>query len=467
MKLSSAIQEAVTTLLLYDDTKGGGTLLASLLEAKTFDPYYRDIARETLVYRSKYGKAPGEHAIDIFESVQGRSPDNADIYQRIYESIEATKEGINVAYVVEQAMAFIRYQRAKQFATDFVDILKEDTASAVDEAEALVASYNSGTVNVFDAGTLLTDTDKVLSFLEEQDRCLPTGIKLLDKYDLGPIRGGVHCMIAEPSKGKSWWCVHLGKVAMRHGFRVLHVTLEMSESEVAQRYMQSIYSVAKRKTNAVRQKFDVDELGRFLSMEEEEIGKRPYLGKSNIRKYLVSRIAKLQRRARLIIKQFSATHLTIRDLSAYLDTLEATHNFIPDLIIVDPADNMTVDEKNYRISLGNVYKALKGLAQQRHAAVVTTTWANREGSGAKWVTRKHVVEDWSKVGTCDTIITLSQTDAEYPLGLARLYVDKGRHDVEKMKVLISQAYPVGQFALDEALMVSSTYWIEIKGKEEE
>jgi hypothetical protein len=78
--------------------------------------------------------------------------------------------------------------------------------------------------------------------------------------------------------------------------------------------------------------------------------------------------------------------------------------------------------------------------------------ANREGAKAKQVHSTHIGEDWSVVQTCDAVLTLSATDPERAMGLARLYVAKARTDRDRFSMLLTQNYDIGQFCLSASLM---------------
>ncbi|MFH1738370.1 MAG: hypothetical protein ABIH23_05135, partial [bacterium] len=113
--------------------------------------------------------------------------------------------------------------------------------------------------------------------------------------------------------------------------------------------------------------------------------------------------------------------------------------------------------RDYRIALGSLYKDLRGLAVERNIAIATASQTNREFAGKKLITGRGVAEDYSKIATCDTIITYNQTEAEMRLGTARLYVDKGRNEEAKFSVMIAQSYKTGQFCLRSRRM-APRYW---------
>src|SRR6185436_14202132 len=128
-------------------------------------------------------------------------------------------------------------------------------------------------------------------------------------------------------------------------------------------------------------------------------------------------------------------------LEAYLDNLEATEKFVPDLLIVDYPDLMDLQagkSGQYRHGLAEVYKNLRGVSVSRNMALAVPTQINRAGSGAKYVGRKNVSEAYSKIADADVVISYSQTELEHKLHLARLAVIAGRNDADNITVVVSQ-----------------------------
>jgi hypothetical protein len=168
-------------------------------------------------------------------------------------------------------------------------------------------------------------------------------------------------------------------------------------------------------------------------------------------------VKELNKSGLLVIKKFPTRGLTVNQLRAYLDTLEATENFIPDMIILDYIGIMKTDERNHRISLGRTFEDFRGLCEERNAAGVTAAQVSRAGAEAQFVKSTHVSEDWSLITTADTAVTYTATEEEESLGLARLFVAKGRGEKDKFGVIISQSYAMGQFCLQSAPLVADYY----------
>jgi len=458
MQLSTGIQEGLLSLLCYDDSPGGGKFVAGLLEHADYDPYYRDIAKVSLRYISKYDKVPGEHTIDLVEQLQRRFPEQSSLFNQIYEVITELQETSNREFILSQASAFCRYQALKQGISSAIDHLDADTEEGVEQASLALASSLDRSFDLFDTGTLLSDTSKSLRFLDASNMPFLCGIKELDDARLGPARKRLHLMVAPSGRGKSWWLVHLAKLALLQRKKVLYVTLELSEEEVCGRFMQSLFSIRKREQEIATQIFKQDDRGRFSSMSSVVIKGRPHLEQPGIRQHLIAKVGSVLegRRPPLIVKEFPTKFLTIKALESFIEMLQASVNFIPDMICIDYPDLMalpTIGE--YRHSIGSLYGQLRGIGVKQNIAICAVTQTNKAGATARLVTEVDSAESYEKIGISDTVFTYSQTKAEKALNLSRIYVDKGRTDISKFEVLISQAYGIGQFCLHSVLKSTS------------
>jgi len=453
-RLTSAIQEALLALLCFDSETG--QVIFNLVPTNCYDAFYRDFATEAVAFRQRFGHAPGEHTLDILETLQQKRSDAAEIYLRIYESMEAIRGEINGEYILSRATEFIRQQRLRSAIIRAVDLLKEPATEDLDEAERVLQEAMKSNFDIFDPGLELSDVKRMLRFLDPDSReVFMTGVRQLDDRDLGPARKELHLFMGLMGSGKTWWLINLAKWALLTHQKVVHITLEVSEQILAQRYTQSLFSVSKRKEDFVRQAFEEDELGRFVSMESVEMPDRPSFHDTDIRAVLTEKLSKVK--GKLVIKEFPTGDLTLRQIEGYLDTLEMSKGFIPDLLLVDYPDLMTVDPNNIRGATSAIFKGLRGLGVKRNIGIAAVTQSNRAGFGTKVITAEHTSEDFSKGMTADVLLTFNQTQQERELGLARLFVAKGRNDRDHFTVLLSQNYGVGQFCLDSVRMMPK-YW---------
>ncbi len=456
----SAIQENLIVLLTYSDEHCH--TIRNLIEPEWWGGPFREISRRVYDYCDRYKKAPKDHIADLMADKleNKKNPREASLYEDILMSIHGQSENINAPYVMGQLENFIKRQSLRTIAIDLAKALQRDTDDSLEEAEKLINASRHQVASVFDPGLRLSNRDRVLDFLDQGNHCFPTGIPELDKRGFGPTRKELWLYIAAAKRGKTWMLIQLAKMAILHRLRVVHITLEMSEDRSAQRYMQALFAMSKRNEKQLVTKFERDQLGRLVGLDEIEIRPKLYMNDPNIRKRLEKKIDRFGPRLldNVIVKQFPTGSLSVRQLEAYLDNLESNERFIPDLLIIDYPDLMNVDKNNYRLSIDEIYKDIRGLLVSRNMAGAVVSQGNRLSEKAKNVGSDHVAEAWSKIAHADCIITYNQTVAEHKMGLARLHVAGGRNDEDKITLIISQNYAMGTFVVDSIFMNGANYW---------
>jgi len=451
-RLSGALAENILVLLCFSDE---AKMIRSCITPNLWESaVYRDVCAHACDFLDQFGEPIREHLPDALENIlSGSDKRKAQSYQRVVDNLFLSKDAINTTYVISKVHEFVRQQNLKGAVVRAVEAIE---AGNLSEAEVELQKGLKSQSTVFELGLNMADASTAMAFMDTQDDGILTGIAELDKRGITPHPGELYLIIAPMKVGKTWGLIHFGKHAILQRKTVAHVTLEMSEMRCSQRYIQSLFSVTKREALIKVPMFKQDKLGRLTDIDYEEIS-RPTFADANIRKTLTAKLKKeLSKRAPLIIKQFPTASLTINELDAWLDGLERFHKVVPDVLIIDYPDLMKTDSKNLRVDLGIIFKELRGLAIRRNIAVVAATQGNRASMSAKVVNSDMVAEDVSKIATADNVITISRTEQEKKLGLARLYVSNARNEEDKFMVLISQCYAAGQFALDSVAMLSDT-----------
>lgn len=467
MKLSPAIQECLLAILFYG-SPGDRAQVLDLVPLTAYDLYYREAAEEAARFAERFGAAPGEHTMDLFRALEERNEKRADGFRRVADSMEQTwKAGINRAYVLEQAGAFARRQNLRRALAEALDLAESGTDRALDEAEDRLREALVPRAVGHSPGLRLADAVRSLSFLETQQEFMPTGIPELDAVDCGPFPGGLHVFMAPPTRGKSWYLTNLGLANALRGRRVLHVTLEMSEAKVAARYVQTLARATKRKARRVAYRVftERDERGRPLAIGAQTEKVQAWMAEKPLRKALSLFTGEWGRVPPVMIKGFPSGSATVDDIRRHLDMLESRERWMPSLVIVDYADLFKMNPDQLRLDTGRAYVNLRGLGQERNVAMATASQCNRDGDGKVLLTRKNLAEDYSKVMTADQLITYNQTTEERRYGTARLFVDKNREDETGRLVMVSQAYEIGQFRVDSALMPERSYWDVVKSED--
>lgn len=462
--LSTFLQENLITLLCYDDDSA--PIIRGAVKTDLFEGPYRTIVQEIYHHLDTVGRVPGDHVVDLFETTLEKGDRKARQFRQLFEAIRESREEVDPDFVMTRLATFVRMQEIKAATLEVAELVQTGRLDddAIEKAEGIFTKAIQRQLSLFDAGVFLGDWERTVKFLEHQEEeAFSTGIAELDRMHLGPARKCLHLFIGLPKRGKTWWLVNLGKCAYLAGRRVVHVSLEMSERKIVQRYYQAMFALAKRRPvteldTFYRTQFRVDEDGRLEGLERTSFEPRYALDDDATLDYLARRLKHVSPRLnRVIVKDFPTGQLTIPGLSTYLNNLETRHHFKPDLLIVDYPQLMQFDARYQRLELGKIIQQLRGIAVERDLAVAIVGQSHRKALKVREVDLGNIAEDFSMVATADVVFTYSQTREERALGLARIHVAAGREEADQFTVLISQHYATGQFCRDSVRM-QKQYW---------
>jgi len=381
----------------------------------------------------------GPHARDLEESLQR--------CQTLYNQI-------NQKYTRDQLVALVTNKAIENAAMDAARMAAAGDAEGAQEALFKLFQTSSPSEHI---GTFLHDTDR--SFLDQAgDGEFSSGIQALDDAGIVPGRGQLMLFIAPPKAGKSWFAVNVGYHAILRGKQVLHISLENSEALTKRRYIQCWTGAGKRALDEVTYyKIVRDGLSRSPDGKRRDDNVRielvPPRSAKGLRDLdLDATLTEIGRGAKLLIKEFPTGMLSVPEYNAYLERLARQHDFVPDLVIIDYPDLMRLDPDNQRITIGNNFRSIRGIAMQRQHALCCPTQTNRKGDDSnKPITSKDVAEDWSKVMTADIILTYNRySGREVQKRFARILVDAARDEVDKFWILLTQSYETGQFCISSA-----------------
>lgn len=469
-RITRAAQENLISLLAHSNKHG--KVIAQLVDPELFEGDYRVIATRVVDYWKQHKKAPRVHTADLLSDViHDNKNRRSETYKRILRQMSelAASGEININYVMQQLKQFTRLQHMKDAILRSADILQKQQELGIGDVEQMLADLMRAREFNFESGLRLSEgVPRVADYLEKRMSEFALGIPHLDTRSIVPYRNAALLFLAPTGKGKSWFLVRVGKQAIMQRKKVLHVTLEMDEDEVAQRYYQSFFAMPKHEVEGglltlPKFKYERPTIKGALpsiikSITNYEIEPGVSFTSGRGMSVLTDKVQEWKRGlANIIVKRFPMRSITMEDLDAYLDTLEGAAGFQPDLLILDYIGITKTDAKNHRISLGRAFEDFRGLCQRRNIAGVTASQVGRAGMEARTLKAIHVAEDISLINTADVAITYSQTDAEHAMGLARLFVDKARSDEDKFGLVITQAYKTGQFALQSARLNTGYY----------
>lgn len=455
--LGRSLQENLLVLLTFSESSC--KFIRNTVDKHLFETPYDDFVRRIFTYIDNYKEPPALNVADLVEDVlMGDDAQKKELYTRVLSNLIENRESVSEKFTLDRLDTFVRQQNLKIGILAAAELLNTGRDAAADEAEAVLQSYMKKRLQVFDIGTRFDSNEDALAFLtREKDIALPMNIKQLDDLALGPRKGGLHLFVGPAKSGKSTYLVHLGRACLQQGYKVVYITLEMPEHDVTQRFVQSMCGLTRQSGQLLMPYFVRDSRGVLQDIDFRSITPAVSMQDHDCREQLLKKLSRWKMRRRsLIVKQFPTSQLSIRGLTAYLDRLEESASFRPNLVIVDYADLMTLDAKNLRLDLGQLYKELRGVAVERDVAIATATQSNREGVKSGKVTETSVSEDFSKIATADCVLAFNRTELERKLKLGRILVAAARHNVDKFEVLITQNYEMAQFARD-SIELTSTY----------
>jgi replicative DNA helicase len=449
--LGAGIEEKILTLLVWN------TELASSV-ALDVDPtifatkHFRLIAKSAIEYIMRYNEAPKNHLPDILEHELSKGDEGKLLWTTIGR-MEEINTDVNYEFVLDELNDYIATRRFDKVLENARDLIHKGKRS---EAEEMVFSF-AGTSA--DLPGIWSHQPEFTGFMnkDEEDE-FHLGIEALDSRGVKPSRKTLFVILAPKKRGKSMCLINIGKEAAFVDHKnVLHITLEMSAAQTAKRYTQAIGGYTAGETlekNLQIWRFRRDSEGQYSGTECESWPAESLDQQSRVK--VSENLAKVSRgKPRLLIKEFPTRSLTSAQLVMFLERLRRREKFVPDLLIVDYANEMYMNAQNIRTETGRIFRDLRGIAVSRNMAVVTATQGNRLSDSAKLVSGIHVAEDWSVMGVADTVVSICRTPEEAQKHLARLYVIAARDVSDQFIVQITQNYEICRFAVDSIYMTKS------------
>lgn len=233
----------------------------------------------------------------------------------------------------------------------------------------------------------------------EKRDTLSTGIPVLDKAFKGGFAGGELISFMAPSGvGKSWMLSAVGAAAFKAGKTVVHFSCELLDRDTANRY-------------------DTILTGKSL----EELKKNPKILEDVIKHGGLLRV-----------KEYPMSTATVHTLRSYIEQLHLA-DIYPDLILVDYADLMIdSDGGKERHAIANIYKQLRGMAQEFKIPVCTASQTNRGAVDQFIIDETAIAEEYRKIAHSDIIISLSRAKYDEAYKGARLFIVKQRRGPDKI-----------------------------------
>jgi len=381
------------------------TGLRSVVKPNYFSlPVHRDLCKMVMEFIGRYKSSPNKK--ELIELIKDKYVEKKNTKEMIQVAKELYAIKLkNIKYIKDQIIGFAQFSSMKE---------------AIVDSSELVGSYENHIQikkRISEALKVGMDSKKSGSFLFEgaTDRILDrelkgidhnrvtTGLKELDRQMGGGLDIGELGVILAPPKGfKTGILTNLGVAAMGHQKRVVHFTLEVSETNQMLRYERRIAGLNKREIISNSKRLE----SRLEMMEKLGGG--------------------------LVVKGFPIKSVTVGHLNEHLDFLE-TEGFKADVVIVDYGDIVKPSSSGEkRNQIADIYMDLRALGQERKVRVWTASQANRKATGKRVIRKDDIAEAFEKVAIADCVIAHCQTKEERLLEIpqARLFMAANREGEE-------------------------------------
>jgi replicative DNA helicase len=386
------------------------------------EDYLQDIAQIILSFVSKYSIPPTPIALEEELKILLKNPHTKDL---VDDYIEISKS--LYTYDIEPMRPYIRdrvieFGRQASVRRALIDVAEQVDKGNLEVARNLfIDSYKIG-LNVSAVGYNYLDEaeDRFNKYNMPVEEGIPTGISDLDKLLYG---GGVHpgwfCFVIGPSgSGKSILLQNITKHAVTERKKVWYISLEMPVEQLSRRFDSMFTGVTLRDLKDSKCKL-ID-----CMKAQKAIG------------------------GNLKITFFPRRTVNTNNLNAYLECLRDNDNFIPDLIVVDYADEMLAinpTEQNW-LNEKAIFTELTSWAQSIGIPVWTASQAN---GGGYELQRKKLNLDMdnasgskSKGNPADVVATLVCLDKnqEDQTGILQMFVAKNRDGESRVTIRMNVDY---------------------------
>lgn len=353
--------------------------------------------------------------------------DNKDLYNKLKDVIKTDVTEFNDEFLFDRIEHYFKGKLAWNEIVRGTEIFKEgEFDRLVDVSDKLreAISFNFNT----SIGLKLFSKDgmeKMYEHFHSTEKTIPTGIKSFDKL----IRGGLHrqsvtVLLAESGKGKTLISCAITANQILRNYKVLYVTLELSETYIGERIMQNI-----------------------LNMDQEDL-------RSLSKESFLKRCEKIRKKVKdlLFIIKYPAQGLNVNSLRFLMKELKTKQKFEPDIIMLDylglfaPA-NIAVNANSNDKGVTKCQE-LQAFVHEYDLPIFTGAQSNRSGYGSNYLNPTNIADAIGIFMEADLVVGVTQTEDQRELSTpiytwqimkSRFGLDKGIAPVgviyEKMKLI--------------------------------
>jgi len=390
-KYGKSFQEGLVQLIFED--RPFADQITEVLDINFLElEYLRIFVNKVVEYRERYSTHPSQDIIDTILRTE-LSDENEIIQKQVRDYFVRiiTTEVADREYIKEQSLDFCRKQNLKEAMLKSVGLLQscsfDEISKTINDSLKLGSETNFG----YD---YIADFEK--RYEPRHRRPISTGWSDIDSIvggGLGKSELGV--VIAPTGAGKSMVLVHLGAQALKEDKAIVHYTLELQDTVIANRYDSCLTG------------YPLSDLPSFKDDIYDKI--KDMSGK-------------------LIIKEYPTKSATTNTIRAHLNKL-VKRGIKPGMIIVDYADLLrpVTVRKEKRAELESIYEELRAISTEFECPIWTASQTNRSGLNAEVITMEQISEAFNKCFVADFIFSVSRTVEDKQNNQGKIFIAKNRN----------------------------------------
>jgi replicative DNA helicase len=379
-----------------------------------------------------YAKILSKTALEVEIEKYSTSDELTDSSFKLLENALKV-EKIEEEWLLDEAEKWVRNRKIHKALVDSIEAYdtKKGMGSVPDRLQqAISSSFNSSIGHDY-----LTDYDIRYQQYTQKEEKVPFYLKMFDEITSGGLsKKTLSVVMALTGVGKTICLCDLAAKQLSKGHKVLYITLEMSEVNIAKRMDANLLNI------------DINRISDLSRIEFQ------------------SKILKLYNTiplAKLVIQEYPAASVSVSHFKRLLSDLKIKKNFVPDIIYVDYINLMlstrsTRGDNSYT-TIKMIAEELRGLATEFNVPLFTATQVNRQGASAKEIELTDTSDSFGLPYTADLFFTLTTSDelsASNQIQVRQLknrYNDLNRYKtfrvgIEKPKMRL---YDLSNYALED------------------
>lgn len=250
-------------------------------------------------------------------------------------------------------------------------------------SEALSVSFDKSIGHDY-----IEDLDARFDFYHRKEEKVEFDLDIFNKITRGGFaKKTLNVAMAATGVGKSLFMCHMSTAAIKLGYNVLYITMEMAEEKIAERLDMNLMDLTFDDLYAIDKKMFVS---KFKNVTGDSVGK-------------------------MVIKQYPTKGAHAGHFRALLKELKLKKKFTPDIVFVDYlniccSQHVKSGAVNSYTEVKSIAEELRGLAIEFNVPIVSATQTNKEGFNNTDIDITNTSESMGLTHTVDFMCALISTE---------------------------------------------------------